>query len=130
VATPPPPSDARSARDATVDVGSPEASIPVSDSKIDARAHGGSSVVTKYRAKELAGRQIRVNSVSPGPVVTNLADGAMAKHPEYLVPLSAQTALGRVGQPDDIASAIAALLSDDNRWVTAVDLDVSGGLML
>ena len=88
------------------------------------------TVVTKYWAKELARRQIRVNSVSPGPVLTNLADGAMVKHPEYLEPLAAQTALGRIGQPDDVGSAIAALLSDDNQWVTAADLDVSGGFML
>lgn len=88
------------------------------------------TVVTRYWAKELAPRQIRVNSVSPGPVLTNLADGAMAKHPEYLEPLAAQTALGRIGQPDDVGSAIAALLSDDNRWVTAVDIDVSGGFLL
>lgn len=92
------------------------------------------TVVTKYWAKELARRQIRVNSVSPGPVLTNLSDGiergAMAKHPEYLEPLAAQTALGRIGQPDDVGAAIAALLSDDNRWVTGVDLEVSGGFML
>jgi NAD(P)-dependent dehydrogenase (short-subunit alcohol dehydrogenase family) len=51
-----------------------------------------------------------VNAVSPGPVLTNLADGAMMKHPEYLEPLASQTALGRIGQPDDVGSAIAALL--------------------
>lgn len=88
------------------------------------------TVVTRYWAKELARRQIRVNSVSPGPVLTNLGDGALLRHPEYLDPLAAQTALGRVAQPDDVGAAIAALLSDDNRWVTAVDIDVSGGFML
>ena len=95
-----------------------------------AASKGALAVVTRYWAKELAPRQIRVNAVSPGPVFTNLGDGAMAKHPEYLEPLAAQTALGRIAQPDDVGAAIAALLSEDNRWVTAVDLEVSGGFLL
>ncbi len=88
------------------------------------------SCATRYLAKELSPRGIRVNAVSPGPVVTNLADGAFAKHPEYIEPLAAQTALGRIGQPDDVGRLIAALLSEDCRWVTAQDIQVSGGYLL
>ena len=86
--------------------------------------------VTRYWAKELAPRGIRVNSVSPGPVLTNFADGAFEKHPEYIAPLAAQTLIGRVAEPSDVAAVIATLLSDACRYVTAADFDVSGGFMI
>jgi len=85
---------------------------------------------TRYMAKELAPRKIRVNAVSPGPVVTNIGGGAFAKHPEYIKPLADQTALGRIGTPEDIARVIVQLLSPEFGWVTAQDIDVSGGFML
>jgi NAD(P)-dependent dehydrogenase (short-subunit alcohol dehydrogenase family) len=85
---------------------------------------------TRYLAKELAPRKIRVNTISPGPVHTNLADGAFDKHPEHIKPLGQQTALGRIGLPHDIATVVVNLLSDDFGWVTAQDIDVSGGYLL
>lgn len=85
---------------------------------------------TRYLAKELAPRQIRVNAVSPGPVLTNLGDGAFEKHPEYIQPLADQTALGRIGSPQDLAHVIADLLSEGFGWVTAQDIEVSGGFLL
>ncbi|OJH36629.1 hypothetical protein BON30_33285 [Cystobacter ferrugineus] len=88
------------------------------------------TTVTRYWAKELAPRQIRVNSVSPGPLLTNLADSAFARHPEYIEPLAANTLLGRIAQPDDIGEVIAMLLSNACRYVTATDIDVSGGFMV
>ena len=88
------------------------------------------TTVTRYWAKELAPRRIRVNCISPGPIVTNFADGAFAKHPEYIAPLAASTLLGRIAQPDDIGAAIAALLSESCHFITAADIDVSGGFMV
>lgn len=85
---------------------------------------------TRYLAKELAPRAIRVNTVSPGPVHTNLGDGAFDKHPEFIKPLVEQTALGRIGSPPDVAKVIVNLLSDDFGWVTAQDIEVSGGFLL
>jgi NAD(P)-dependent dehydrogenase (short-subunit alcohol dehydrogenase family) len=85
---------------------------------------------TRYLAKELSLRKIRANAVSPGPVLTNLGDGAFDKHPEYIKPLAEQTALGRIGAPQDVATVIANLLSDDFGWVTAQDIEVSGGFLL
>jgi NAD(P)-dependent dehydrogenase (short-subunit alcohol dehydrogenase family) len=85
---------------------------------------------TRYLAKELAPRKIRVNAVSPGPVHSNIGDGVFDKHPEYIKPLADQTALGRIGAPQDVAKVIADLLSDDFGWVTAQDIDVSGGFLL
>lgn len=85
---------------------------------------------TRYLAKELAARRIRVNAVSPGPVRTNLGDGAFDKHPEYIKPLADQTAFGRIGEPEDLAKVITNLLSDAFGWVTAQDIEVSGGFLL
>jgi len=85
---------------------------------------------TRYLAKELAPRKIRVNAVSPGPVHTNISDGTFDKHPEYIKPLAEQTALGRIGSPQDVGNVIVNLLSDDFGWVTAQDIDVSGGFLL
>lgn len=88
------------------------------------------STWTRYLAKELAPRKIRVNAVSPGPVLTNLGDGAFEKHPEYIQPLADQTALGRIGHPQDLANVLVSLLSDEMGWITAQDIEVSGGYML
>lgn len=81
-------------------------------------------------AKELAPRRIRVNAVSPGPVHTNISGGAFDKHPEFIKPLADQTALGRIGNPEDLAKVIVSLLSDDFGWVTAQDIEVSGDFLL
>ncbi len=88
------------------------------------------SAWTRYLAKELAPRKIRANAISPGPVHSNFGDGAFDKHPEYIQPLADQTALGRIGRPEDVARVIVNLLSDDFDWVTAQDLEVSGGFLL
>jgi len=85
---------------------------------------------TRYIAKELAPRQIRVNAVSPGPTYTNFGDGAWDKNPELKEILGAQIALGRIGYPEDLAKVIVNLLSDDFGWVTAQDIEVSGGHLL
>lgn len=85
---------------------------------------------TRYIAKELAPRRIRVNAVSPGPTHSNFGDGAFDKHPEFINALADQTALGRIGKPEDIGKVIANLLSEDFGWVTAQDIEVSGGHLL
>ncbi len=85
---------------------------------------------TRYIANELAVRKIRVNAVSPGPTHSNFGDGVFDKHPEFIKPLAEQSAFGRIGQPEDVAKVIVNLLSDDFGWVTAQDIEVSGGHML
>ncbi|MFG2071470.1 SDR family NAD(P)-dependent oxidoreductase [Nonomuraea maritima] len=91
---------------------------------------GGLDVLTRYMAKEFSTRGIRVNSVSPGPTRTRLGGDAFSRHPELIAPLAERTALGRVGEPDDVGAMIAALVSDDSRWVTAQNIEVSGGFNL
>jgi NAD(P)-dependent dehydrogenase (short-subunit alcohol dehydrogenase family) len=91
---------------------------------------GGLIVLTRYLAKELSTRGIRVNSVAPGPTRTRIADNAFEKYPEVIPPIAARTALGRVGEADDLGTVIAFLLSDEARWITAQDIEASGGFNL
>lgn len=91
---------------------------------------GGLTVLTRYMAKELSERRIRVNSVAPGPTRTRIADDAFERFPEVIPPIVARTALGRLGDPDDIAKVIAALLSDEWGWVTGENIEASGGFGL
>ena len=95
---------------------------------------GGLNVFTRYLAKELAPRGIRVNAVSPGPTRTRLSDvnGVVGfeAYPEVVPMLAAKTALGRVGEPDDVGMVIAGLLGDESRWITAQNIEVSGGFEL
>ena len=90
---------------------------------------GAVEVLTRYQAKELGGRGIRVNTVAPGATATDFGGGMM--HDEqvrnYLV---SQVAMGRVGEPDDIATAVASLLSDANHWITGQRIEISGGQTL
>lgn len=88
------------------------------------------STWSRYLANELAPRRIRVNTVSPGPTHSNFGDGVFDKYPEYIKPLADQTAFGRIGLPEDIGKVIVNLLSDDFGWVTAQDIEVSGGHLL
>jgi 3-oxoacyl-[acyl-carrier protein] reductase len=84
--------------------------------------------VTKSLAKELGPRKIRVNSINPGMVETEgvhtagIMESDMRKHTE------AQTPLGRIGQPQDIAPAAVFLASADSAWITGETLYISGGL--
>ncbi|MFC7265473.1 SDR family NAD(P)-dependent oxidoreductase [Streptomyces lutosisoli] len=91
---------------------------------------GGLNVLTRYMAKEFSTRGIRVNAVSPGSTRTRIADDAFTRFPEVVPAFAARTALGRVGEPDDIGAMIATLVSDESRWVTAQNIEASGGYNL
>src|SRR3546814_12230894 len=78
-------------------------------------------------AKELGRRGIAVNAVAPGAIETDFGGGAVRDNPELNQQFSELTALGRVGLPDDIGPMIASLLAEDNRWVNAQRIEVSGG---
>ena len=80
--------------------------------------------------KELGHRQIAVNVVAPGAIETDFAGCAVRDNPENNNVLASQTVLGRVGVPDDIGGAIASLISEDNRWINAQRIEVSGGMFL
>jgi len=92
-----------------------------------AAVKGAIEVVTRYLAKEIGSRGIAVNTVAPGAIETDFGGGAVRDNPELNEQFAAMTALGRVGLPDDIGPMVASLLSEDNRWVTAQRIEVSGG---
>ncbi len=91
---------------------------------------GGVEVLTRYLAIELGPRRITVNCVAPGPTATDFAGGATRDKVELIRSLAGVTALGRVGEPQDVGASIASLLSDDNRWINGQRAEVSGGIYL
>ncbi|MFJ6725146.1 SDR family NAD(P)-dependent oxidoreductase [Streptomyces sp. NPDC091281] len=91
---------------------------------------GGVDVLTRCMAKEFSVRGIRVNAVSPGPTRTRLGDDAFSRFPEVIEGLAARTALGRLGEPDDIGAVIATLASEESAWVTGQVVEASGGYNL
>jgi NAD(P)-dependent dehydrogenase (short-subunit alcohol dehydrogenase family) len=91
---------------------------------------GAMEVLTRYQAKELGARGIAVNIIAPGAIETDFGGGHVRDNAELNHLLASQTALGRVGLPDDIGDAIAALLSDKLGWMNAQRIEVSGGMFL
>ncbi|CDZ67116.1 Short-chain alcohol dehydrogenase/reductase family (FabG-like) [Neorhizobium galegae bv. orientalis] len=88
---------------------------------------GGLEVLTRYMAKEFGERRIRANSIAPGAIRTELGGGL---NEEFETLLAGQTALGRVGEPDDVGCVVASLLSDDNRWINAQNIEIAGGYII
>ena len=91
---------------------------------------GGIEVLTRYMARELGHRGIAVNTVAPGAIETDFGGGVVRDNAQLNAQIASQTALGRVGVPDDIGGAIAALLTEDNRWINGQRIEISGGIFL
>jgi NAD(P)-dependent dehydrogenase (short-subunit alcohol dehydrogenase family) len=89
---------------------------------------GALNVFTHTLARQLGERGITVNAVAPGIVATEM--NPQLDDPEVRAEYGRLSALGRVGEPDDIADAVAFLASDDGRWVTGQVLDATGGTWL
>lgn len=88
---------------------------------------GAVEVMTRYMAKELGPRRIAVNAVAPGAIQTDFSGGVVRDNQDVHRHIAETTALGRPGLPEDIGRMIASLLSEDNRWVNAQRIEVSGG---
>lgn len=88
---------------------------------------GAIEAFTLTLAKHLGPRRITVNSVAPGVVDTDINAGWLRDNKEAQTGVAASSALGRVGQPDDIASIVAFLASDEARWITGQKIDATGG---
>jgi NAD(P)-dependent dehydrogenase (short-subunit alcohol dehydrogenase family) len=88
---------------------------------------GAVHVLTRYWAKELADRGIRVNAVAPGTTRTRIADDVFAKVPEIVPQVAAAIPLGRIGEPADIGRVIGFLLSEAAGWITGQVIEASGG---
>ncbi|WP_417550369.1 SDR family NAD(P)-dependent oxidoreductase [Methylophaga sp.] len=84
-------------------------------------------LLTLYLAKELGERRISVNTIAPGAIETDFGGGLVRDNKEVNDHIAQITALGRVGQPDDIGGAVAAILSDEAGWINAQRIEASGG---
>ncbi|MGF6571791.1 NAD(P)-dependent dehydrogenase (short-subunit alcohol dehydrogenase family) [Paraburkholderia sp. GAS333] len=113
-----------------VNISSGLARFALPGSSAYASMKGAVEVLTRYMAKELGARGIAVNTVAPGAIATDFSGGMVRDNPEVNKRVADMTALGRVGEPDDIGPMIAALLADDNRWINGQRIEVSGGMVL
>ncbi|KIA93302.1 short-chain dehydrogenase [Pedobacter kyungheensis] len=91
---------------------------------------GAMETLTKYQAKELGARGIRSNIVAPGAIETDFGGGVVRDNEQLNAGIAANTALGRVGLPDDIGGIIAFLCTEDARWINAQRIEASGGMFL
>lgn len=91
---------------------------------------GAVEVFTKYLAKELSNRKIRANVVAPGAVATDFGGGENKENDKKRALISKNTALGRVGEPEDIGGIVAFLCTEDARWINGQRIEASGGIML
>jgi NAD(P)-dependent dehydrogenase (short-subunit alcohol dehydrogenase family) len=91
---------------------------------------GAIEVFTKYLAKESGSRGIRANAVAPGAIHTDFTKSTFEAHPEVTTAIASVTALGRVGELEDIGGIIAFLCTEDARWINAQRIEASGGMML
>jgi len=93
-------------------------------------AKGAVVSFTKTLAREVAKNGITVNTVCPGPTLTPALEGAIARNPKILESMVRAVPMGRVGQPDDVATAVAFFGSDEASFITGQTLSVSGGLTM
>ena len=113
-----------------INVSSGLARVALPGSSAYGAAKGAVEVLTRYLAKELGPRKITENVVAPGAIQTDFSGGMVRDNPEVNKRVAEWTALGRAGVPDDVGPMIAALLSDENRWVNGQRIEVSGGMAL
>ena len=92
-----------------------------------AAAKGGVEVLTRYLAQELGARGITANVVAPGAIATDFGGGGVRDVPAVRDGVAATIPLGRVGLPDDVGAAVAALLSEGMGWMNGGRVELSGG---
>jgi NAD(P)-dependent dehydrogenase (short-subunit alcohol dehydrogenase family) len=91
---------------------------------------GGIEVLTRYLAKELGTRGIRVNTLAPGAIETDFGGGAVRDNQQLNAWVASNTALGRAGLPDDIGGAVVSLLQDESGWINGQRVEASGGIFV
>jgi 3-oxoacyl-[acyl-carrier protein] reductase len=113
---------------AIINISSVVAHSPVATASVYSGTKAAVDAITRSLAKELGPRNIRVNAINPGMVETEGLQGAGIAHSDFRKATEAQTPLGRIGQPDDIAPAAVFFASSDSAWITGETLTISGGL--
>ncbi|QKG56797.1 SDR family oxidoreductase [Hymenobacter sp. BRD128] len=93
-----------------------------------AAVKGAIEVLTRYQAKELGARGIAANVVAPGAIATDFSGGMVRDNPQVNAAVAGATALGRVGEPEDIGPLVAFLCTDEARWINAQRIEASGGM--
>src|SRR6202790_3293823 len=111
-----------------INIGSVASSLTAPTTSVYTATKGAVDAVTRTLAKELGPRKIRVNSINPGVVETEGVRAAGFDQGDLRKSIEAQTPLGRIGQPQDIAPAAVFLASSDSAWITGETLRVAGGL--
>ena len=111
-----------------INIGSGVSRITPPNTAVYSATKGALDAITGVLAKELGAKNIRVNSVNPGPVETEGTHSAGVIGSDFEKALIQQTPLGRTGQPDDIARVVTFLSSEDAKWLTGELITASGGL--
>lgn len=111
-----------------INIGSVVARITPPGSAVYTGTKGAVDAITGVLSRELGGRKIRVNSLNPGMIETEGTHTAGFIGSDFETGTAAQTPLGRIGQPSDIASIAVFLASDDSYWLTGEHLFASGGM--
>jgi 3-oxoacyl-[acyl-carrier protein] reductase len=111
-----------------VNISSVVAHSPVATASVYSATKAAVDAITRSLAKELGPRSIRVNSINPGMVETEGLHGAGIAASDFRKATEAQTPLGRIGQPEDIAPAAVFFASSDSAWITGETLTISGGM--
>ena len=110
-----------------VNISSGAGVTPIAPAQVYSATKGAVDNLTRSLALELGPRKIRVVGIAPGLVAT---EGTSGMGEEMAAPFVARTPLGRIGQPADIAAAVAFVVSEDGAWITGETIQVGGGLRL
>jgi 3-oxoacyl-[acyl-carrier protein] reductase len=111
-----------------INISSVVASLGLPNASVYSATKAAVDAVTRSLAKELGPRNVRVNSINPGMVETEGLHGTGIAASDARKQTEAQTPLGRIGQPRDIAPAAVYLASSDSAWVTGESFYISGGM--
>ena len=111
-----------------INIGSVVGLYPVPTATVYSATKGAVDTITKALAKELGPKKVRVNAINPGMVETEGVHAAGFIGSDFQKSAVAQTPLGRIGQPHDIAPAVVFLASPDSSWITGETWYISGGM--
>lgn len=112
-----------------INVSSVASIITMPNTTIYSATKAAVDAITKCLSKELGPRKIRVNSINPGLIETEGVHSGGFSGGDFQKQVESQTPLGRIGQPEDVATVAVFLASEDAKWVTGQTLFISGGLM-
>jgi len=111
-----------------INISSVVSTLAPPNSSVYTATKGAVDAITKTLANELGPRKIRVNAINPGMVITEGVVSSGISDSEMRKQVEAQTPLGRIGKPEDIAPAAVFFASNDSAWITGETLVIAGGL--